>query len=260
VKLKMSMLPNAAFASVVALISFGNSAEAVTYTTMTCPSCVDGAVSAQADFVLGNGSVAVTLTDLLVNPKSAGQLVSGIQFDVSGASGSGSLARTVSNSFVTTVDIGNDTFSSPVSDPLTRWKASESGITITLTTLSGGNPDRLIIGPPNGSNLYTNANNSISGDNPNVVGSPTFTITIPAVKDTSTLSNIVFLFGTKGLAGNGICTNCGTSQVDPPPVPTPIPGALWLFGSVLAGTLGVGKWRKGLKRATGPSRPLADNI
>jgi hypothetical protein len=160
------MLPNVAFASVIALISFGTSAEAVTYTTTTCPSCVDGAVSAKADFILGNGSVAVTLTDLLVNPTSAGQLVSGIKFDVSGASGSGSLTRTVSNNLVTTIDIVNDTFSSPVTDPLTRWKASETGITITLTTLSGGNPDRLIIGPPNGSNLYTDANNSISGDTP----------------------------------------------------------------------------------------------
>src|SRR5262249_7900514 len=136
VKLRMSMLSNAAFAGVVALISFANSAEAVTYTTTNCPSCSDGAVSAQADFTLGTNTVAVTLTDLLVNPKSAGQLLAGIQFDVSGASGSGSLVRTVSNSFVTTINIANDTFSSPVSDLLTRWKASETGITIKLTTLS----------------------------------------------------------------------------------------------------------------------------
>ncbi len=251
------MLPNAAIAGAIALIWFNTSAGAVTYTTTTCPLCVDGAVNAKADFTLGNGTVAVTLTDLLANPKSAGQLVSGIKFDVSGASGSGSLSRTVSNSFVTTVDIGNDTFSAPVTDPLTRWKASETGITITLTTLSGGNPDRLIIGPPNGSNKYTNANNSISGDNPNVVGSPIFTITIPGVKDTSTLNNIVFLFGTTPRYGDGTCTNCGTNAGDPPPVPTPIPAALWLFGSVLAGTVGVGKWRRRQKKAAGPSqRPI----
>src|SRR4051794_115206 len=102
------MLPNAAIAGVVALISFSTSAGAVTYTTTTCPTCVDGPVSAKADFTLGIGTVAVTLTDLLANPTSAGQLVSGIKFDVSGASGSGSLSRSVSNNFVTTINIGND--------------------------------------------------------------------------------------------------------------------------------------------------------
>jgi hypothetical protein len=251
---KKSILPNTAIASVVALISFSTSAGAVTYTTTTCPSCVDGSVNAKADFTLGNGTVAVTLTDLLANPTSAGQLVSGIMFDVSGASGSGLLTRTVSNNFVTTINTGNDTFSSPVTDPLARWKASEAGITITLTTLTGGNPDRLIIGPPDGSNKYTNANNSISGDNPNVVGSPTFTITIPGIKDTSALNNIIFLFGTTPRYGSGTCTNCGTNAGDPPPVPTPIPGALLLFGSVLAGTVGVGKWRRRQKKAPGPSQ------
>jgi hypothetical protein len=257
VKRTKSMLPYAAIAGVIALTSFNTSAGAVTYTTTTCPLCVDGPVSAKADFTLGNGTVAVTLTDLLANPTSAGQLVSGIKFDVSGANGSGSLARTVSNNLVTTIDIGNDTFSSPVTDPLTRWKASETGITITLTTLSGGNPDRLIIGPPDGSNKYTNANNSVSGDNPNVVGSPTFTITIPGVKDTSTLSSIIFLFGTTPRYGDGICTSCGTNAGDPPPVPTPIPAALWLFGSVLAGTVGVGKWRRRQKKAARPAlRPI----
>jgi hypothetical protein len=68
------------------------------------------------------------------------------------------------------------------------------------------------------------------------------------------------LFGTEPRFGNGTCTNCGTSQGDPPPVPTPIPGALWLFGSVLAGTVGVGKWRRKPKRAAGPSRQPTDNL
>ena len=51
-----------------------------------------------------------------------------------------------------------------------------------------------------------------------------------------------------GLVGSGIlrveenCTNCEN------PPETPIPGAVWLFGTVLAGGAGYGRWRKKRKQ------------
>jgi hypothetical protein len=186
-------------AAIAALVSFATSASAVTYQTPAgSNSASDGPVSAQAVFSLSGNNLVITLADLLVNPTSAGQLLSGIRFVEGSASGSGNLT-TVNSGLVTTISAGG-AHTAGVADVLTRWKATEAGTTITLTTLSGGNPDRLIIGPANGSNLYSAANASIIGDNPNVLSSPTFTIAIPGVTSLTNLatdiSSVFFMFGT----------------------------------------------------------------
>jgi len=242
-------------AAIAALVLFGNSANAVTYQTPAGSSSTsDGPVSAQADFSLSGDNLVITLTDLLVNPTSAGQLLSGIQFVESSASGSGNLT-TVNSGLVTTISSGGAN-TAGVSDALTRWKATEAATTITLTTLSGGNPDRLIIGPANGSNLYSNANASIIGDNPNVLGSPTFIITIPGVTSLNDLfheiSSVSFLFGTSDdpfdlVLANCIDCNLGGGGLN---AATPVPGALWLFGSALAGAAGVRRWHRRRKNAS----------
>ena len=232
-------------AAIAALISFGTPAGAATY-VFSGNSAHDGPVQAQANFTLNSGSITITLTDLLANPTSAGQLVSGLIFNESGANGSGNLT-TVNSALVTTINTSTNAYTAGVNDVLTRWKATETGTAIKLTTLSGGNPDRLIIGPDNansltGGGLYTNANASIGGDNPNILGSATFTITIPGVTSLSTLSNVYFMFGTADDPYDlhiGTCINCNTAVTE-----TPIPAALFLFGSVLAGATGVGRRRK----------------
>jgi hypothetical protein len=239
-------------AAIAALVSFATSAGAVTYQTPAgSNSAHDGPVSAQANFSLSGNNLVITLTDLLVNPTSAGQLLSGIRFNEASATGSGSLT-TVNVGQVTTISAGG-AFTAPVADALTRWTATEASKTITLTTLSGGNPDRLIIGPPNGSNLYSAANASIIGDNPNVVSSPTFTITIPGVTSLTNLatdiSSVFFIFGTADDPFDlvqGSCIDCtiviGNNGV------TPIPGALPLFASG-GGLLGFLGWRRKRKQA-----------
>ena len=122
------------------------------------------------------------------------QLISGVSFDVTGASGSG-LLTTANSGNVISISAGGS-YTGPVADALSRWKATETGTSISLTTLSGGNPDRLIIGPPSGANLYDNANPSITGDNPSVFETATFTINVPGVTANSTFANPVIYFGT----------------------------------------------------------------
>lgn len=162
-------------------------------------------VDATGTLTAGNGSVTVVLNNLEADPTSAAQLISGVSFDVFGATGSGSL--TTVNHANTMIDISNNgtgSYTSLGSGSLSRWKATEAGTSIDLTTLSGGNPDSLIIGPPDGLGSYDSANDSIrgnthnSGDNPDALETATFTITIPGVTSGSTISDVVIYFGTDG--------------------------------------------------------------
>jgi hypothetical protein len=227
----------------------------VTYFTPPGSSTTDGSVHAEADFTTYNGGVRVTLVNFLQNPKADGQLISALTFDVIGAHGSGTLATTNNGSIsnvLAEVDSGkgknktivspNGKYSAGVSDPLTHWKATETGDSINLTTLTGGKPYDLIIGPDSiggftGSGLYSNANPSIIQHNPVVLGSATFDIAIAGVTTDSFLTNVVFQFGTQP----------GSDLVNGMHSPEPSTIVVW---SVLAGVFGVGKLRGRRKKST----------
>jgi len=207
-------------------------------------------ISFTADFTLNNGSITIILSNLEGNITSAGQLLTGISFDVTGASGSGLLGTTRSG-LVTTISSGG-AYTAGVSDTLTRWTSHESGLAITLSLFSGGTPDRGIIGPDNNGNcnapttgLYSHANASIIGDNPSIICSATFTITIPGVTTSSILNDVLFLNGTVPNTTPGIpppnCPSCGVNDF---PVPEPV--TLSLFG---AGLIGAAATRRRKKRA-----------
>lgn len=174
-------------------------------------------VNAEADFLLNNGSIAITLINQQGNPTSVAQLLSGISFDVTGASGSG-LLPTINSGLATTIS-SDGSYTAGTPDLLTRWEATETGQNIGLTTLSGGNPDHLIIGPdslgnliPSLGGLYKSANASIIGDNPNILGSALFLINIPGVTTDSKISNVIFKFNTTGDSVSG-------TTVEPASVP-----------------------------------------
>lgn len=165
------------------------------------PSGGGGPVSAEAVFTINNGDIVVTLTNNFENPTADTQLISGITFDVNGASGSGAL-KTVNSGEISTISSGGS-YTLGTVDPLSRWKANETANLIDLTTVSGGAPTRLIIGPDSSGGFthtgaYTSANSSITGNshNPTVLGIATFDITIPGVTTDSTISNVAFDFGT----------------------------------------------------------------
>jgi hypothetical protein len=158
----------------------------------------DGPVDATAEFTLGNGTLKIVLTDLFQNPTSDGQLISGITFTVSGASGSSMLSS--ASGLVSSVDTTNGgTYTAGVASTLPHWSLVSGG---DLTTLSGKKPNELIIGPDDHGGFdpalgkYSNANSSISQHNPVVLGTGTFDLSIPGITDSSIISHVAIQFGT----------------------------------------------------------------
>jgi hypothetical protein len=153
----------------------------------------DGPVSAVAVVTPGAGEVTITLTDLLANPQSAGQLISGLNFDITDVTG----VNSVSGSGELVTITGGGPASPTGSTSLTHWAATLSGSTVTLTTLSGGQPNQMIIGPADSSGKYSAANASIENFNPSVLNTATFTIFLNgSVTAASTISDIQIQFGT----------------------------------------------------------------
>lgn len=189
---------------------------------------------ATADFTLGSGTLTLNLFCLIQNPTSAAQEVSGISFDISGLVGSGSLA-TVNSGNISTISSGGS-YTAGSADSLTRWTATHSLSTVTLTTFSGGAPNRLIIGPDSNGDFnpssggYNNANPSITGiHQPSVLGSATFVFNIPGLTVGSQINNVLFNFGTQ----MGESTETGT-KINRQSVPDAGSTAL-LLGAVLSG-------------------------
>jgi hypothetical protein len=97
--------------------------------------------------------------------------------------------------------------------------------------------ENLIIGPPDGSGNYSNANSSITmpPHNPYINGTGTFVILDSAITADTTITAATFSFGTmlnEHTLPGSVCTpgtpNCGSG---PPLVPEP--SALALVGSAL---------------------------
>jgi hypothetical protein len=157
----------------------------------------DGPVNATAVFTLGNGTLHLVLTDLLQNPTSDGQLISGITFTLSGASGPGML--TGASGLDSVVDTTHGTYTAGVASSLPHWSLVTGG---DLTTLSGKKPNELIIGPDDHGGFdpnvgrYSHANSSISQHNPVVLGTGTFDLSIPGITGSSIVSDVSIQFGT----------------------------------------------------------------
>ena len=229
-----------AFFGVVSCMLIPSISRAETFNTGAVLSSSLSAIDAQADFtVVSAGHIQVVLTDLLKNPVSVGQLISGIKFTVSGGSGSG--VTTTNSGYVTNVSSGGS-YTTGVLDPLLNWQATQS---TTLIDLFASSPDRLIIGPDDKGNLdpsfggkYSAAKGSIADNiphNPFTLGSGTFKLTITGVTSTSIITDVVFQFGTT--AGTDTATG------NPPPIPNvanaPEPGSLTLLGLGLASFGGI---------------------
>ena len=196
-------------------------AGAIQYVTPDGSKTKDGDVKAEAFFTLGNGSLQLTLTNLFANLTSDGQQISAITFKVGGATGSGALTTTGSG-LISTISKGG-AYTAGKADSLERWDATQAGTSISLTTLTGGKPNRLIIGPDDKGGFdpslgkYSKANSSIIQHTPSALGTAIFDILISGITESSVLSDVVFQFGTD--AGQRLVTG----ELVPPPEPTPSP-------------------------------------
>jgi hypothetical protein len=199
-------------------------------------------VDATATFTTSSGSLSIVLTDLQANPKDVAQLLSDLSFTVgNGGSLTGS-SQTGASSQELTVN-GNGTFN--IGANLTTvaavgWVYTTTSTTGTLDVLQGpghAGPAHLIIGPPGGP-TYGNANGSIAGNgphNPFLNQSATFTITAPNVSADTTITGVVFSFGTTE----------GASLIPGQMVPEPSSLVLGLVGLGLVGSIGLHRRRRG---------------
>jgi hypothetical protein len=167
----------------------------------------DGPLSAQADFTTSDGQLMLTLTNLLTADeiRSAGQALSDISFDLSDAIGTvgtttasgqfGDVDSTPQNGGVATyvsadTQTGNTT---PI-----RWftNGTFGATSITLEAIGGGKPSQMIAPFIANGGTYTNVNNGFEQFNSYIIGPGTFTLALPGVTGNTSISNVVFSFGT----------------------------------------------------------------
>jgi hypothetical protein len=157
--------------------------------------CSDGSVLAQADIVVGAGTVTITLSNLLPDERSIGQAISDFGFTVAG--GNVTSASVSTNMAGTAEDILSPTANQPATGSTDRWQVTQvSGNTVEISDLTGGMPTYLIAGIPNSSGNYPNANASMVVHSPVFVETASITLAVIGVTSSSTISSVTFSFGT----------------------------------------------------------------
>jgi hypothetical protein len=204
------ILPTAALLATLFCSSFAAQANSILYTA------TNG--EGKALFTTGNGFITIQLTDLVVNPTDVADNLSALIFTLSSAPGvdsissSSALTRTVNGN-----GVGGYTDGGSVAP---GWAFSSIGATISLNDLTGGaaGPAHTLIGSPNASNAYSNANGSIKGNgahNPFLDGTATWTISAANVTSSTNITAATFQFGTTD--GAGRVGSTGVSVATPEP-------------------------------------------
>lgn len=174
----------------------------------------DGQASAQATFTAGDGFITVTLTNMLADPRSVGQLLSGLAFTLS----EGETTGTLGNNSANTRRVQRDGSFVDLGPSLTGWALAQNSnggfdLCVLCANLGASGPSHLLIGSPAMSGTYASANASIGGNgphNPFTAGTATFLINAPGVTANSTVLSTTFFFSTQpGVGVSGSCTPGG---------------------------------------------------
>jgi len=181
-----------------ALLMSNTTAFGAIYMTPAGASTANGSVDATGSVVVGNGTVTVVLTDLTENPISSGQTLSGIEFTVSGETSAATLAS--SSGDTSTINPDGTYTPGAYASHLGHWGAA-SDVNLSAINLVGHMPYDLIIGPDNAGGFsnagtYSHANGGLANFDPYVLGTATFTLNVPGVTSSSTITGVAFEFGT----------------------------------------------------------------
>ena len=179
------------------LLAVSASANTVTFVTPSSATTVD----ASATFVTSADTLTISLVNLKVNPTDVAQLISDLSFGLSSGQTSGTLSS--SSGLERTVNSnGAGGFADGSTSVDTGWSLNGLELVVLGTPIG---PAHLIIGPPDASGAYANANGSIAGNNahnPFLAGVVTFTIDIPGLTDNDSVNSASFSFGTE--AGHNV--------------------------------------------------------
>jgi hypothetical protein len=168
--------------------------------------------SAKATITLGSGTITVTLDELSqYTGQSDVGLLSGISFVVGPSISSTTLSSYTYSGLASLSSSGTVT---SATESATHWGTTVSGGSVYLATVgtgaAGGQPGDLIIGPNSSGNFsssYGSVAKSVTNHLPVVLGEATFVISAPGVTSATTLSDVVFNFGTtSGQTLTGVLT------------------------------------------------------
>lgn len=157
-------------------------------------------VSSQATFTTGLNQVVISMMNTQANPTSVIQCLSSLGFTLNTGQTVGTLS---SSSGLERTIAGNGSFTNG-STVATGWQLDNGPLLLHVLGTPVG-PAHTVIGGPNNSNAYSNANGSIAGNGPHnafLTGPITFTINVPGVTAESTISAMLFGYGTS--AGNNV--------------------------------------------------------
>jgi len=184
---------------VVAAISTQTNASIITLTTADGIFMNDQPVDAQVTFETGTDSITVIIENLQADPTSVVQNISGLLFTIDTGQTDGTL---VSSSGLTRIVFDDETYTDgSVGD--TGWELELIDDAMHLHVLgTDAGPAHTIIGPPNASDLYSNANGSItmkngkSPHNPFIAQEATFVLNVPGVTADSSIATMTLEFNT----------------------------------------------------------------
>jgi hypothetical protein len=201
-----------------------------TFLTPAGSAVADGPVAAEAIFDVQNGFVTVTIRDELAGARSAGQLISGLEFFLDGTPGGSILSSSSADTILvrgngSVVDLGTEPAGwvlGPIGGELILCVVCPSGV------YGSAAPSHEIIGP----GPYNTSNSSIAGNgqhNPLLNQVALFTISNPSIRANTAIDDVMFSFGTN--FGGGSTT---VRAIDPPD-PVPEPETFVLMGAGISG-------------------------
>ncbi len=223
-------------ASLAASLLLAPAAEASISTYDIAPGTTVGGlpVSATVTFTTSTDDIKISLTNLQNNPTGVIQNLSDLAFTLDTGQTIGTLLS--SSALLRTVN-ADGTFTNG-GTASTGWELETSGSGLRLHVLGTPiGPAHTLIGGPDGSNLYSNANGSIAGNgphNPFITGTATFDLQVLGVTTLSLVNSATFSFGTtEGNNVPGIRSR----------VPEPSTFLLLVSGLSIVGAMG---WRRRL--------------